>query len=156
MSRGCRPARWGLVVVVGLGVLSLAGCGSKQPVRGKLVFDSGEPVSQLDGFDVTFTSEKLGVSARGTIQSDGTFQLGTDKDKDGAPPGEYIVTLTQPHREPDRPFRGDRVVDLSYEDPRTSDLRAEVTSGKNYFVFKLRRYNKSQGTEPGHRKAVAD
>jgi len=143
-------------VVVGLGVLSLAGCGSKQPVRGKLVFDSGEPVSQLEGFDVTFTSEKLGISARGTVQSDGTFQLGTDKDKDGAPPGEYIVTLTQPHREPDRPYRGDRVVDVAYEDPRTSDLRAEVGSGKSEFVFKLRRYNKSQLAEPGRTKAVGD
>ena|SRR5258708_822323 len=143
MSRGCPPVRFGLAYV-GFGLLLLAGCsGGKQAVHGKLVYaDNEQPVSELDGFDVTFTSEQLGVSARGTIQKDGTFQLGTDKDKDGAPPGKYIVTLTQPFRQPDRPYVGDRVVDEAYEDPSRTDLHADVTSGKNDFVFKLRRYSK--------------
>jgi len=130
-------------LAVGLGLLILAGCGDRQPVRGKLVYaDNDQPVAELAGFDVTFTSEKLGISARGTVQPDGTFQLGTDKENDGAPPGAYVVTLTQPVREPDRPNLGDPVVDRAYEDPAKSDLRAEVTSGKNDFVFKLRRIEK--------------
>src|SRR5207253_858191 len=119
------------------GLLSLTGCGSKQPVTGKLVYaDNEKPVSELKGFEITFTSEKLGLSARGVIQEDGTFQLGTEKDKDGCPSGEYVVTVNQPYRMPERPFVGDRVVDQGYEMPNTSDLRAEVKSGKNEFVFK--------------------
>src|SRR5262245_11635277 len=146
MSRSRPLGRFGLTAVLGFGLIAAAGCGGKQSVHGKLVYaDNDQPVSELDGFDVIFTSEKLGVNARGVIQKDGTFQLGTDKDKDGAPPGEYVVTLTQPFRQPERPFVGDRVVDQVYEDPATSDLKAEVTSsGKNDFVFKLRRYPKAK------------
>jgi hypothetical protein len=140
-----RPLGRGALAAIGLGLLILGGCSGRQPVRGKLVYgDNEQPVTELAGFDVMFTSEKLGVSARGSIQKDGTFQLGTEKENDGAPPGEYVVTLTQPIREPDRPYLGDPVVDRTYEDPARSDLRAEVTSGKNDFVFKLRRIEKKK------------
>ena len=135
-----RRGLWG--VVAGLGLLGLAGCGAggHHPVHGKLVYaDNEEPVKELAGFEVTFTSEKLGKSARGTIKEDGSFQLGTVKVNDGAVPGQYVVTLTQPFREPERPYVGDRVVDQTYEDPATSDLKADVKSEKNEFVFKLRR-----------------
>ena len=91
-----------------------------------------------------FTSDKLGKSARGTIQPDGSFQLGTLKENDGVVPGEYVVTLTQPYREPDRPYVGDRVVDPNYEDPEKSDLRAVVKAERNEFVFKLRRIQKKR------------
>jgi hypothetical protein len=131
-------------VAAGLGLLGLTGCGSGyHPVHGKLVYaDNEEPVKELANFEVIFTSEKLRKSARGTIQADGSFQLGTDKVNDGVVPGEYIVTLTQPFREPERPYVGDRVVDASYEDPDKSDLRADVKAEKNDFVFKLRRIAK--------------
>jgi hypothetical protein len=134
-------------VAVGLGLLGLVGCGGKGqvPVRGKLVYaDNEQPVKELAGFEVIFTSEKLRTNARGTIQEDGTFQLGTAKENDGAPPGEYVVTVTQPFREPERPYVGDRVVDPAYEDPAKSDLKAEVTADKNEFVFKLRRIDKKR------------
>ena len=140
-----RPLARCALAAVGLGLLLVGGCSGRETVRGKLVYaDNEEPVTELAGFDVTFSSEKLGVSARGTIQPDGTFQLGTEKENDGAPPGAYVVTLTQPIREPDRPYVGDPVVDRAYEDPEKSDLRAEVTSGKNDFVFKLRRIEKKK------------
>ena len=133
---------------VGLGLLALVGCGGSKgqvPVHGKLVYiDNDEPVKELAGFEVIFTSEKLHTSARGTIQPDGSFQLGTLKENDGTPPGEYVVTLTQPFREPERPYVGDRVVDPGYEDPARSDLKAEVKSEKNDFVFKLRRIDKKK------------
>jgi hypothetical protein len=138
-----RRALWG--AVVGLGCLCLGGCGSQgfYPVHGKLVYaDTEEPVKELAGFEVIFTSEKLGKSARGTIQKDGSFQLGTVKDNDGALPGEYVVTLTQPFREPERPYVGDRVVDRAYEDPAKTDLKAAVQPQKNEFQFKLRRIGK--------------
>jgi len=138
-NRLCRGGLAGVVAVLGL--LCLGGCGSgRHPVRGKLVYvDTEQPVKELAGFEVIFTSEQLHTSARGTIQEDGSFQLGTVKEEDGVAPGEYVVTLTQPFREPERPFVGDRVVDRAYEDPSTSDLKAEVKAEKNDFVFKLRR-----------------
>lgn len=134
------------VVAAGLGLLGLAGCSSGQhPVNGKLVYaDNDEPVKELAEQEVIFTSDKLGKSARGTIQPDGSFQLGTVKENDGVMPGEYVVTLTQPYREPDRPYVGDRVVDPNYEDPEKSDLRAVVKAERNEFVFKLRRIQKKR------------
>ena len=134
------------VVALTLGLFALAGCSSGQyPVRGKLVYaDTQAPVKELAGFEVMFTSEKLGKTARGTIQPDGTFEVATLKDKDGAPPGEYVVTLTQPFREPERPYVGDRVVDRAYEDPMTTDLKATVTPDKYDFVFQLRRIKKGR------------
>jgi hypothetical protein len=146
MRLGHRLRRWGLGgVLVGLGLLCLSGCGSggRYPVHGKLVYaDNEQPVKELAGFEVIFTSEQLHTSARGTVQKDGSFQLGTARADDGTPPGEYVVTLTQPVREPERPNVGDRVVDRAYEDPGQSDLKAEVKPQKNDFVFKLRRIDK--------------
>jgi hypothetical protein len=157
MGRGCPPTRSAPVIVLGLSLVCLTGCGSKQPVTGKLVYaDNEQPVKELKGFDVTFTSEKLGISARGTVQEDGTFQLGTEKDKDGCPSGEYVVTVSQPYPRAERPYLGDRVVDQGYEMPNTSDLRAEVKSSKNEFVFKLRRYVRGKYGEGGRQRAVGD
>lgn len=132
--------------VAALGLLALGGCGGtpQYPVRGKLVYaDNEQPVTELAGFDVYFTSEALKTTARGSIQKDGTFQLGTAKETDGALAGEYVVHLTQPFRQPERPFVGDRVVDPAYEDPARTDLKAEVKPGNNEFVFKLRRIKKA-------------
>jgi hypothetical protein len=150
VTRVDRRPGWGVLgaVAVGLGCLALGGCGSQgyYPVTGKLVYaDNEQPAKELAGFDVMFTSEKLRKTARGIIQEDGSFQLGTEKESDGAMPGEYVVTLTQPRREPERPFVGDRVVDIAYEDPATTDLKAEVKAqDTNEFVFKLRRIAKAK------------
>jgi hypothetical protein len=130
------------LVLAGLGAFAAAGCNSNNlyPVHGRLVYeDNGEPVKELADFDVTFTSEKLGTSARGKIGADGSFDLGTFKDKDGAAPGEYIVIVSQPERKPERPYVGDPVVERTYEDPAKSDLKAEVKAESNNFTFKLRR-----------------
>ena len=85
-----RLRRWALAGLLGLGLLGLGGCGSKgqYPVRGKLVYaDNEQPVKELAGQEVIFSSEQLHISARGAIQEDGSFQLGTARETDGAPPG---------------------------------------------------------------------
>jgi len=142
----CPSHRLSVVVTAAFWLVCLAGCNTGHyPVQGKLVYaDTEEPVKELAEQEVIFSSEKLGKSARGTIQKDGSFQLGTVKENDGVVPGEYVVTLTQPYREPDRPYTGDRVVDQKYEDPATSGLIAEVKAEKNEFVFKLRRIEKKK------------
>src|SRR5438445_13878768 len=92
----CRNGSW--LVLAGLGVLSLAGCSSNKlyPVHGQLVYeDNGAPVTELAGLDVTFTSDKLGMSSSGTSQADGTFDLRSNKSTDGPYPRDYAVTRTQ-------------------------------------------------------------
>jgi hypothetical protein len=146
-SIGSFSGRGPWLVLAGLAVLAAAGCNSKGPfpVRGQLLYeDDGTPVRELADQDITFSSTKLGLEARGTIREDGTFQLGSAKANDGAYPGEYVVTLTQPYPKPERPTTGHRVVDTAYEDPEKSDLRAEVKPGDNNFTFKLRRLKQSR------------
>jgi hypothetical protein len=128
------------MALAGLALAGLAGCGSgTYPVSGRLEYDDGQPITELAGSSVTFTSEKLGVEARGELQQDGSFRLGTKRTNDGAPPGTYKVIVTQPHPAPERPVTGRPVVDLAYEDPETTPLEATVEAKSNDFTFKLKR-----------------
>ena len=136
------PGRRRAAALAGLALVALAGCGGGDrpyPVHGKLVYkDNDQPVKELAGFDVTFTAEK-GKTARGTIGADGTFRLTTTRADDGAYPGQYKVTVTQPHPNPERRVKGKPVVDLVYEDPQKTDLKATVEAKDNTFTFPLRR-----------------
>jgi hypothetical protein len=90
-----------LVIVVALFPLAGAcGCARSDlyPVRGKVVFNQGEPIDPLVGGLVIFEplDPQLKVGARGEIQSDGSFRLGTFREGDGAPPGDYRILVAPP------------------------------------------------------------
>jgi hypothetical protein len=90
-----------LVIVVGLFLVAGAcGCARRDlyPVRGKVVFDNDGPIDPLVGGLVIFEppDPNMKVSARGEIQPDGSFRLGTFRERDGAPPGEYRVLVVPP------------------------------------------------------------
>ncbi len=59
------------------------------PLRGKVTFtDDGSP---LTAGSVCFDD---GIKlSRGTIKSDGTYRVGTEKETDGIPPGKYKVYI---------------------------------------------------------------
>lgn len=85
-----------LFVLMSVIAFSLAGCGSGSnppvPVSGKVVLE-GKPV---EGAVVTFHSKDPGGrSASGRTGSDGTFKLTTVKTDDGAPPGDYVITIAK-------------------------------------------------------------
>jgi len=86
---------------VGLGLLLLlAGCGEPAietiPVRGKVMYKKTTPAA---GALVVFhpvdeaTEKKIGGKPVGTVQEDGSFKLTLKEEGDGAPEGEYIVTV---------------------------------------------------------------
>src|SRR5207247_2179204 len=69
------------------------------------------------------------VMARGTLQRDGTFRLGTKQPDDGAPPGKYRVlvvprSLNQFERDKVPP-----IIDPKFEKFETSGLSLEVKDG---------------------------
>jgi hypothetical protein len=81
----------GVRLVALLGVV-LIGCGGRtKPIRGVVTLD-GTPVA---GATVLFMpdSQDGGRPASGFTSSDGTFQLTTYKQNDGALPGEYRVLI---------------------------------------------------------------
>jgi hypothetical protein len=82
------------------------------------------------------------VTARGEIQSDGRYELSTDKPSDGVPPGKYRVLINSmdlsevPDEKKNLPF------DIKYLKFETSGLQYEVKSGANDYAIKLDRPKK--------------
>ena len=118
-------------------MLAASGCGSPlQPVHGKVTLADGSPAV---GSLVVFESQGEGktVTARGEVQSDGTYALGTYELGDGVPPGKYralvapppVVNVDEPAR---APFA------RKYQDFQTSGLEFEVKPhGKNEFQIQV-------------------
>ncbi len=84
-----------LIPAMALFVLGCGGGGSipPVPVSGKVLV-GGKPV---EGAVVTFLSQAKegGRSASGKTDKDGAFKLTTAKTNDGAPPGEYTITIAK-------------------------------------------------------------
>jgi len=76
----------GLLLLVGL---SLAGCGDNCRLSGKVTFTDGNPVPT--GM-VLFTTPTF--QAKGEIQPDGTYIVGSEKKYNGIPKGTYQVSVT--------------------------------------------------------------
>jgi hypothetical protein len=145
--------RWLAPTLLGLALVVLTGCGAKPyPVSGKLLFEDGKPITELAGFNVSFTSQKLTKSATGVIGPDGTFKLTTVHPNDGAFPGDYDVILSQPHPNPERNEKRQPVIDFAYEDIQRSGLKATVEPKENEFTFKLRRFDLKKQQEYERKK----
>jgi hypothetical protein len=125
------------LAVVPLAAVVLAGCGeTKHPVKGTVTLDDGTPVTQ--GV-VVFERLEGGpaVTARGEIQSDGKYELSTDKPGDGVPTGKYRV-LVNPRDLTDTPDEEKTLpYDTKYLKFQASGLSFEVKPGANEYAIKL-------------------
>jgi hypothetical protein len=114
------------------------GCGGKfVPFSGKVTTSDGQPFTK--GY-VIFSNGI--VSARGQLQSDGTYKLDSLKDGDGLEAGLYQVYLSgfqdNVGTEDEPVYKSD--IDLKYESPETSGLSCEVTKGGHFdFVVELKK-----------------
>ncbi len=131
----CRAIRW----YTFLPLLVCAGCGDGRPalfpVRGEVVFSSGEPVREAT---IEFVPADSSPSPRGKTDSMGQFTLGTYESDDGAPAGDYRVLVL--HVLPPRAAESVRklgeehadhgaripLVSLKYASPKTSELTCSV------------------------------
>lgn len=70
----------------------------------------------------------------GDVAEDGAFRISTYAEGDGAPEGEYIVTITWPESRKD-PATGDEMTDDRlqgrYADPATSSWKVTIKAGDN-------------------------
>lgn len=115
--------------------LSLVGCGGESgpalyPVVGIVEIEGGGTATQGE---VVFTSSKH--SATGIIGPDGKYKLGTTNPGDGAPVGDYKVTVMGTST-------GDytarvRVIDEKYEAQDASGLKFSVAAKPNEYNLKL-------------------
>jgi hypothetical protein len=118
-------------------VSGTAGCGSRDlfPVSGRVAHKDGTPVT---GGMVIFEPVSQKVSARGEIKADGSYQLGTNGDNDGAREGEYKVVIAPPPQ----PEEGKRVrspISPKYQSLETTPLKFTVTkeARKNRFDIQV-------------------
>jgi hypothetical protein len=128
----CLSASAGLLLAIGCG-------GGMAQVKGKVKFKDGSDVSVLAGYTVTFESEDAKSSSIGEIGPDGTFQLSTLGQNDGAPPGKYRVVITPPgSSDPERPPPKSQIP-AKYFNFDTSGLTAEIKPGRNTIELEVER-----------------
>lgn len=121
-------------------IVLCVGCGKNVPLRGTVVFEDDD--SPVTNGTICFTDGKN--LSRGTIQPDGTFDMGSVGMKDGLPPGEYTVyffDVSGPAPEASRQTMMSRpsLIDPKYNSPKTSDLKAVVDGATKTMEFRVDR-----------------
>ncbi len=146
-----RAIRYSVVLAL-LGLaLMLASCGPRTgrvpvyPVHGQVYFQ-GKPASHaFVALHPRDHSEASVPHPTAYTDADGNFTLSTYASHDGAPAGEYAVTIVWWAAGAVKdPQEGDDVTLLNrlpprYGDPRTSGLQARITQDKNELNFRLGR-----------------
>ncbi|HEV3022702.1 MAG TPA: hypothetical protein VGX76_09540 [Pirellulales bacterium] len=102
------------------------------PVHGKLLVNDAPAPGALVVLH-PLNEQALSERPRGSVADDGSFELTTYDGKDGAPAGEYSVTVEWrvPVDQGNGPVPGPNQLPQQYARPATSDLRATVTEGAN-------------------------
>jgi len=127
---------------VGASLLYATGCGSSQrdlnqvpvyPATGTITF-KGQPTP---GAFVTLHPKSPlpegAPSPRATVKPDGGFAATTYEAGDGAPEGEYILTVQwyKPIQKDGDLVAGPNVIPKQYTNPKTSKLEVRVAAGEN-------------------------
>jgi hypothetical protein len=129
------PVRPRRLPAAALALLLLPACGGKQegppqyPVRGQ-VFVGGKPAEKADVyFHPLNNPDPRAPRPHGRVDASGAFRAGTRRSDDGAPAGEYAVTVIwAPAEDVESP---PDLLKGRYADPRTSKLRVRVSEGDN-------------------------
>lgn len=131
--RSCRALSCLFTVLLG----SCSGSSLESHVSGIVTLD-GEPVGP--GI-VVFSPVNSSKPATGSVESDGTYLLNTNRES-GLSPGRYQVSLSvrevpQNMQRGDRPPPGKLLIPDKYESTATSGLEFEVVPGDNTIDIKL-------------------
>ena len=117
-------ACWGCGGVAGGG-----GSTALVPVKGKVTF-KGQPVTKGR---IQFEPDGFGKSARGQLQSDGSFVLTTEKDGDGVITGQHRVTVSGTGIKSPKD-----ALALKWANAAASGLTADVDAEHTEFTFDLK------------------
>jgi len=133
-------AKNGILFVLLLILVVLAGCSGKVKLKGKVTYsDDGSPVPiGTVGFETDT------YSARGTLSPDGTFDVGSLGEKDGLPPGTYRVSVTGAEKVIGQGAYGANIyeplIDPKYTRGSTSGLTIDVNASTRKYEFEVDRY----------------
>lgn len=150
-----RQSRTALCVRLGLFliVVSLVGCGGNPAKVSGVVTLNGEPLSRGS---VGFTPIAGGMKAVGVIQSDGNFELKTNRER-GLQFGEHQATVValepgkvDPHGGP--PIPGKHITPKRYGNTKTSGLQFNVEKGRNTIDIELSSEGLEEDNKPKSRR----
>src|SRR5262245_14295477 len=135
VARGSAQRLWHARALVSLVLFGASGCGSQTlfPVSGNVTYKDGKPVTA--GL-VIFEPVSQKISARGEIQANGSFQLGTYSDNDGAMEGEYKVLIAPPPLPEEGPRRRSPV-HPKYQNLESTPLKFTVTRDRDKNKFHI-------------------
>jgi hypothetical protein len=122
-------------------LVTVCGCNSDQkktyPTKGKFVWEDGAAVKELSGGMVVFQCDAEAISAKGPIDDEGSFVVGTHTLDDGAVAGKHKVSIMQPADQNASEYRALQVVDRKYESMDTTDLEVTIEPKPNDLVLKV-------------------
>ncbi|MBA3483577.1 MAG: hypothetical protein H0T51_17355 [Pirellulales bacterium] len=120
-------------------LVALLGCGEAKPDRvavhpaaGTVTF-KGQPAH---GASLTLhlkTAAESVPAPRANVEKDGSFKLSTFNGGDGAPEGEYVVTVRwyKLVKEGSDLIAGPNVIPPKYTNPQSSNLTVRIAAGEN-------------------------
>jgi hypothetical protein len=121
-----------------------AGCSGdtnppRWPVEGQVLFDGKPPVGAQVVFHLAGNDSAGTLRPTGQVDSDGKFKLTTVAANDGAPEGDYDVTVEWWESKNDRPAVNR--LPARYQQSKRSGLHARITAGapNTLPTFKLAR-----------------
>ncbi|HEY7313547.1 MAG TPA: hypothetical protein VH643_29625 [Gemmataceae bacterium] len=124
-----------LVALLPLGAVSCGGKGNDRkptyPVRGRVLFQGKPATGALVLFHPVHEDDPAAVRPHGQVNGDGAFVLSTYEAKDGAPAGEYVVTIDWRNNDPGYGPEGSSLLPVKYATPKASPLRATVKAQTN-------------------------
>ncbi len=149
MIRALRRSTLGFAGVAALSAAA-SGCGGStdgqvpvHPATGRVLVE-GKPFAGARVALRPAGGDRAGVSLVpiGTTDDEGNFRLSTAVDQgrlaDGAPAGDYLVTISPPARPDSARFLGgpavkapDAALPRAYADPETSGLKVTIKAGEN-------------------------
>ncbi|MDO4587409.1 MAG: hypothetical protein Q4C95_08945 [Planctomycetia bacterium] len=116
----------------------IAGCSKNVGMSGTVTFSDDN--SPLTVGTICFQSDS--VFSRGKMKPDGTFVIGSEKEADGLPKGEYVVFFSGATEQDGTDDSGmpvfKSVVDLKYTTPEETPLKISV-AGKQKIDLKVDR-----------------
>ena len=118
-------------------LVSLASCGSSDriavyPIEGTVTCNGNPTVGAMVVFHPVNPTEKTKkVRSAGKVDAEGRYWLSTYGPKDGAPAGEYRVTIIWPGAGDGGDAPGPDRFGGKYANPNASPLKATVVAGSN-------------------------
>jgi len=130
----------GFAFLLSVILFALVGCGGKVSLVGKVTYSDDD--SPLTTGVVCFESDTH--TSLGTLQSDGTFRVGSLSEKDGIPPGTYRVYVSGALREIGVDRYGEllheSLIDDKFTSGLTSGLTVSVPAPSGKYDFQVDRY----------------